>query len=255
MPPWLHAFNHALFKGLLFLSIGTATDMVAASGGNALRDVYTIRGAAATLRKAGDRTGITVISFVVGALSIAAIPPLNGYASKVAITELLRQDWRYWVLYAASIGTIASMIKLSLIFFPKPRWRAEQKQQAEQVALGETPIEAPAFPALRVKLPQKLAMGSLALLCIGSGLFSVQLGAFVSGLLGSASPVLSSAVFSIKSLSKMLPVLGLGGILFAFIISSVGKKLSSLVRSRPKSFSGLVFSFALALAVLAVVLR
>jgi len=235
---WLHAFNHALFKGLLFLSIGTATDIVASSGGNRSRDVYLIRGAARLLRRAGDGGGITLLGFCIGALSIAAMPPLNGFGSKMAITALLDHDWRYWVLYAASIGTLASMMKLSLIFFPAKSGYAGPRIDLESEPAG-------------LSLPMKIAMASLSLLCILTGLFSNRLSLFVSQLLGTEPLRPLPDIISVEVIKTVGPLVALGGILFLFARSELGKHISSLVRSRPRSFAGLVLSFSLGLALLA----
>jgi hydrogenase-4 component B len=65
----LHVVNHALFKGLLFLSAGAA--MRATGTG----DVERLGGLA---RKAPTNT----LAFLVGAVAICALPPLNGFFSE-----------------------------------------------------------------------------------------------------------------------------------------------------------------------------
>ncbi|MBN2873615.1 MAG: hypothetical protein JXM71_00845, partial [Spirochaetales bacterium] len=109
---WLHAFNHALFKGLLFLSVGTIIDVAGT------RNVYELRGALSALARAGDKWRLTAVAYAIGALSITAIPPLNGFVSKNALGSLFKGAWPYWILFAASVCTVASFIKLSMIFMP-----------------------------------------------------------------------------------------------------------------------------------------
>jgi formate hydrogenlyase subunit 3/multisubunit Na+/H+ antiporter MnhD subunit len=110
---FLHALYHALFKGLLFLTVGTTVD----GGGD--RDVYTLRGGARILKNQGERFPWTLIGFMVGALAITAIPPFNGFASKAALSYGLKGTLQYQLLFLASIGTVASFIKLSRIYWPQ----------------------------------------------------------------------------------------------------------------------------------------
>ena len=83
---FLHALYHALFKGLLFLTVGTTTDTVGE------RDVYKIRGALRELKKAGEKVPLTFLCFLTGALAITAIPPFNGFASKSALSYAFKRD-------------------------------------------------------------------------------------------------------------------------------------------------------------------
>jgi len=233
---YLHALFHALFKGLLFMSIGSITD---AAGS---RDVYVLRGAAGALRRAGDRGLVVAAAYAVGALSICALPPFNGYASKQAVSYLFKQDWSYWVLFAAGIGTIASFAKLSMIFLPAGAAR-------RGVQDGSRAYEEPAPP--RISLQAKLALASLAALCLGTGLFSSRLSAFAGGLLGAAPRATSYGGPELAKTGLSL-FLGLG--LGALAVSKPGKRLASLVRRRPRSFSGLVYAFIAGLAALSAAL-
>lgn len=142
---YLHALFHGLFKGSLFLSVGTACD----AGGS--RDVYELRRAAGALRTAGDRVPVVSAAFFVAALSIAAIPPLNGYASKEAIAAVLHGDgaaawapWAYALLMVTGAGTVASMLKLSRIFLPGRK---------------ATAAAAPAIPEAEPSRDGRLALG------------------------------------------------------------------------------------------------
>jgi len=64
-----HAFNHAVFKGLLFLGAGS---ILHATG---LRDLNAMGG---LIR----RMPATAFYFLIGALSISGLPPLNGFVSE-----------------------------------------------------------------------------------------------------------------------------------------------------------------------------
>jgi formate hydrogenlyase subunit 3/multisubunit Na+/H+ antiporter MnhD subunit len=65
----LHVVNHAAFKGLLFMGAGS---VVAATG---TRDLDRLGGLA-------RRMPVTSATFAVGALAIAALPPMNGFVSE-----------------------------------------------------------------------------------------------------------------------------------------------------------------------------
>lgn len=65
----LHAVNHALFKGLLFLNAGS---VVSATG---TRDIDSMGGLIRQMP-------LTAASFLCGSLAIAALPPLNGFCSE-----------------------------------------------------------------------------------------------------------------------------------------------------------------------------
>ncbi len=72
----LHVINHAAFKGLLFLgagSIHTATGT---------RDLDRLGGLA-------RRMPVTAATFAIGALAIAALPPLNGFVSEWLLLQSL----------------------------------------------------------------------------------------------------------------------------------------------------------------------
>lgn len=74
----LHVLNHALFKGLLFLSAGA---VIHATGTG---DIERLGGLA-------RKTPINAALFLVAALSICGLPPLNGFVSE-------------WILYGSLFG-------------------------------------------------------------------------------------------------------------------------------------------------------
>ncbi|MFH1825707.1 MAG: proton-conducting transporter membrane subunit [bacterium] len=136
-----HLFNHALFKSLLFLNAG-AVDYVCGT-----RELKEMGG----LAKKMPVTGTTSL---VASMSIAGIPPFNGFWSKLFIIIACVQSGHLWAAFAAVLGsllTLASFLKVQKYgFFEK------LKSQYETIK------EAP--------LTMCLPMIVLAILCLGVGL-------------------------------------------------------------------------------------
>jgi formate hydrogenlyase subunit 3/multisubunit Na+/H+ antiporter MnhD subunit len=103
-----HMLNHSIYKAGLFLSAGSVemwgkTDEIDELGGLA------------------GRMPITFVSFLVAAMAIAGVPPLNGFVSKwmvyQGVVELAREGNKLYpiLLVAAMLGsvlTLASFLKL-----------------------------------------------------------------------------------------------------------------------------------------------
>lgn len=101
-----HAISHALFKSLLFLSVGIAIHRTGS------RNLYRMRRVAAG-------APLVAIGIVVGSLAIAGVPPFNGYVSKQLVATALYGSPAYPLLWLAGVGTIASFLKLSQILRPE----------------------------------------------------------------------------------------------------------------------------------------
>ncbi len=84
-----HTFNHATFKGLLFLGAGS---VVEATG---TRNMERMGG---LIR----RMPVTAVCFLVGAVAISGLPPLNGFVS----------EWLTYQALLAGFGTTSSMTRL-----------------------------------------------------------------------------------------------------------------------------------------------
>jgi multicomponent Na+:H+ antiporter subunit D len=106
-----HLVNHALFKSLLFLCAGailhrTGLTKLSEMGGLA------------------RRMPVVAVAFVIGAASIAGIPPLNGYVSLSLIhTGLLdgHQYLPYTLMLIAQVITIAALGKAAWLAFFRRR--------------------------------------------------------------------------------------------------------------------------------------
>jgi len=108
---YFHLGTHAFFKALLFLGAGS---VIHAVHSNELRDMGGL----------ARRMPLTAVTFALGALSLAGIPPLAGFASKDAILTAVegRAGWIPWaVLLATAFLTAFYMGRvLVLTFLGKP---------------------------------------------------------------------------------------------------------------------------------------
>jgi formate hydrogenlyase subunit 3/multisubunit Na+/H+ antiporter MnhD subunit len=150
----LHALNHSWFKSLLFLGAGA---VLHATG---RRDLDGLGGLI-------HRMPATAALFLVGALSISALPPFNGFVSE-------------WLLFQAV---------LTGPNFPEPLLRFMSPAVGAMLALAAAlaagcfvrafgiaflgrPRSDAAAKAHETTRPQLVAMGLLALLCLLGGLFA-----------------------------------------------------------------------------------
>ena len=137
-----HMMNYAIYNGLLFLAAGA---VVWRTGKRNLDDMGGL----------GRTMPVTMLCFGIGALAIAGIPPMSGFASKWVLYESV---FRYSPLLAivamvVSLLTLASFVKVFQAMFLGPA-------RKHLAAVKEVPL-AMAFPMLL-----------LALATIAIGLFS-----------------------------------------------------------------------------------
>ncbi|MFZ5924830.1 MAG: proton-conducting transporter membrane subunit [Bacillota bacterium] len=100
-----HMVTHALFKGLLFLSIG------AVESDFGTRDLRFLGGV-------GRLRPLTFASFLVGAAAIAGLPGTSGFASKVAVKYAVEgHEAINLALMAAGAGTAISFARLAFYAF------------------------------------------------------------------------------------------------------------------------------------------
>ncbi len=104
-----HVWNHGLFKSLLFLSAGS---VVHACG---TREIDRLGGLARQMPRAAAL-------FLLGAVAISGLPPLNGFASELLVYLGLfgaAQGGAAWAEAAISIGALALVGGLALACFVK----------------------------------------------------------------------------------------------------------------------------------------
>lgn len=152
-----HTLNHALFKSLLFLTAGsvvhvTGTRNIEEMGGLVKKMPY------------------TAILFLIGAVSISALPPFNGFVSELMIFQAFFQSFRIgepfieiFLFVALSMFALTSALAAACfvkafgtVFLALPRSKETEKA-------AEVPAAMLIGPAI------------LALLCMLLGIFSFQL--------------------------------------------------------------------------------
>lgn len=194
-----HAMAHGLFKSLLFLTVGCAVRMTGE------RNLF-------SMPPVGRRAPVLTVAYLIGALSIVGVPPFNGYASKVLIAGAMGDSVVYALLTAASIGTVASFIKLSRIFLPA---RGEASAPASERGSNGR-------PGLLIHAPVLV----LSTLCIVTGVLPTRLATLLSHLTGGLSAA------GIGGTEIALPVFySAGKLLNTALVTVAGSALYLLLRS------------------------
>jgi hydrogenase-4 component B len=147
-----HTLNHAIFKCLLFLGAGS---VLQATG---TRNMEKMGG---LIR----RMPATALFFLVGAIAISGLPPLNGFVSE-------------WLTYQALLGGFGATTQLTRIGFPVAgallALTAALAAACFVKAFGITFLALPrseeAAEAREVAVSMRAAMAALALACAGLGL-------------------------------------------------------------------------------------
>lgn len=148
----LHVVNHALFKGLLFLGAGS----VLLKSGTRLLD---------RLGGLARRMPVTTACFGVGSLAIAALPPLNGFASewlllKSLVHEVADPPVVVATVMPLAVGVVALTGGLAAATFVK----------AFGTGFLALPRSSNAEAATEVSASMRFGMVALAMACVGLGL-------------------------------------------------------------------------------------
>ena len=152
-----HAFNHTLFKSLLFLTSGSVIHATHT------RDIEHMGGLIHRMPK-------TAGLFFIGALSISALPPLNGFASEI----------RIFISFFSSVAVVEPLIKI-LLFICLALFALTSALSAACFvkAFGSVFLGLPRSPeggqAREVETLLLAGPALLALACILLGLFAFQL--------------------------------------------------------------------------------
>jgi NADH-quinone oxidoreductase subunit L len=200
-----HVYTHAFFKALLFLGSGAVI--------HAMHEEQNIRKMGG-LQKYMPKTYIT---FLIGAIAIAGIPPLAGFFSKDEILAYAFHNGSLWLWFFATLTaglTAFYMFRLvSLTFWGNPRFK-EQGDHAVH------PHEAPATMTVPLIV--------LALLSIVGGWVGIPK-ALGGGL---AIKEFLEPVFSRANMIMAIPDHGVHAVDYALILISVVVALIGIVLAR-----------------------
>ena len=139
-----HLFNHSVFKSLLFLNAGAVEY---ATGTRDLKDIGGLR----------ENMPVTGATSLVASLSIAGIPPFNGFWSKLVIILAAVQAHR---IGYASFAVLASILTLAS-FMKVQKYTFFGKANSRHSGVREAPIS------------MQLAMIMLAAICIAGGVLII----------------------------------------------------------------------------------
>jgi multicomponent Na+:H+ antiporter subunit D len=179
-----HAFAHILYKALLFMGAGSILYMTGTAKLSKLGGLY-------------KYMPLTMIFYIVGAISISGFPLFSGFVSKSMIVASAHEEGRIWLvtfMNLAGIGTFLSVgLKVTYFaFFGK-----------------ETPIQAKEPPKNML-----WAMGLTSLLCFVIGIYPNALYVLLP------NPV-EYHPYTASHLSEMLQILSFTGLVFFLLVKKL----------------------------------
>ncbi len=166
-----HLLNHATFKGLMFLGAGALLDRLST------RDMARMGGLA-------RRMPWTALCFLIGALSISAIPPLNGFVGEWFTYQAFFLAGHDVDFASRLLGPIAAVMlaitgALALACF----------FGAWGMIFGGAPRSERAAEARETPAPMLIGMGLLAASCLMLGLGAPLFAPVISGVVATLSRV------------------------------------------------------------------
>jgi multicomponent Na+:H+ antiporter subunit D len=179
-----HAFAHILYKALLFMGAGSVLYMTGTAKLTRLGGLY-------------KTMPLTMLFYIVGAVSIAGFPLFSGFVSKSMIVAAAHEEGRLWLmgwLNLAGIGTFLSVgLKVTYFaFFGK----------------GE-PVEAKEPPANML-----WAMGLTSLLCFVIGVYPQALYVLLPF-------AVDYRPYNLHHLSEALQILSFTGLVFFLLLAKL----------------------------------
>jgi hydrogenase-4 component B len=208
----LHVWNHALFKGLLFLAAGS---VIHASG----------TGEIDRLGGLARRLPHTALLFCVGAVAICGLPPLNGFVSELLVClgllhAAVSVHGSARLVAVVAIATLALVGGLAAACFAK--------------VFGSVFLGAPRTPAAESghEAPRAMLvpMAALALCCLAIGTLPLLVLDSLQAALFSFDPVLA---YSVPNLTWTLAApLGVVSVAAAMLLAAAAA-VAALVTRRP----------------------
>ncbi len=228
---------HALFKSLLFFTVGNVTSRAGT------RDVYTLRGLARSFP-------LQTVLYCIAAASIAGVPFFAGFTGKLLVATSLYGHSAYTLLMLAGVGTAASFVKLSGIFTGRSSLSAASTVPLStegDTASGDT---SPDYNASGDTAAAFLGMSIIAAGCLLMGILPTAVHGFLLQLaVPAASALHQSAIaipadeiftgwYSASNLFKAFITLAAGAGISLFLFSPHGKTLSHRIRGWAVGLNG-----------------
>ncbi len=181
-----HAFAHILYKALLFMGAGSVLYMTGVSKMTQLGGLY-------------KYMPLTMVCYVIGAISISGFPLFSGFVSKSMIVSAAHHEGRIWLmllLNLAGIGTFLSVgLKVTYFTF-------FGKEPPNPVAAKEPPAN------------MLWAMGLTSLLCFLIGIFPQTFYTLLP------FPV-DYHPYNASHLSEMMQILAFTGLVFYLLVNKL----------------------------------
>lgn len=152
-----HTLNHALFKSLLFLSAGAVIQATHT------KNIEELGGLVKTMP-------YTAVLFLIGAISISALPPFNGFVSELMIFEVFFKTG----ILSSPLLKVILFLSLSLFAMTSALAAACFVKAFGMVFLA-LPRSQKAAEAKEVPWAMRIAPAILAFFCISLGVFSFQI--------------------------------------------------------------------------------
>ncbi len=211
-----HLFTHAFFKALLFLAAGSI-----------ILSLHHEQ----DLRKMGGlvkRLPITYVTFLIGALALAAIPPFSGFYSKDAIIELVQHSslaaapYAYFCLMAGAFVTAFYIFRaFFMAFHGKARFDLQTPHTIQEPAwpvLSALVLLAIPSTILGFCLVEDLVYAAPQQNLFGHSIDLVANSAVVTELHQEFNSALAAALNAPFSLSFWMSVGGLSTAFFAYLL-------------------------------------
>lgn len=215
----LHILNHSLFKSLLFFSAGSVYQQTHT------RDMEKLGGLIHKMPQ-------TAALFLIGALAIGGLPPLNGFVSEFLIYNgflngIKTMGLMHSTLMTLSLAGLALIGGLSLLTFTK----------SFGVLFLGSPRENLHFQPQEVSWVMRVPQYILILIMISIGVFPQIYFAVVLNLISSVSPLIQIDSSAFQTTTSLMSSVGTYSLLFFGVLILVLIVRNFFVRKRPAEYN------------------
>ena len=194
----LHVLNHALFKSLLFLTAGTVIDTAGT------RDMDRMGGLSRVLP-------FTSVAFLIGAVAICGLPPLNGFVSELFIYLGIFKG------FGLTSGNVASVMALAAVALALTGGLAVAcfVKVFGSVFLGSARTILPAYHENRAR---SAAMAVLAFFCVLIGVLPFSVVRLLEPVVQSLFPQQGVLLPSIQTTAGVYGISGMAALLILAVV-------------------------------------